>query len=116
MLFNPIPLFLGSDESRAIGWINPPSWKGNRLANDAIPEMFAYHAVSMANTLKAPLVVFSRAGNMARFLSHYRPDRPIYVFTESLSVQQSLSLFYGVYTTVMKFEPEQDPTIDKART
>lgn len=50
----------GSDESKPINWIQPPLWRGNRLANDAIPEMFAYHATSMANTLKCPLVVFSR--------------------------------------------------------
>lgn len=52
---------------------------------------------------------------MARFLSHYRPDRPIYAFTESESVQSSLSLYYGVYCVRMQFEADQDPTFDKAR-
>lgn len=90
-------------------------WKGNKLTNDAIPEMFAYHGAHMANTLKCPLVVFSRAGNMARFLSHYRPNKPIFAFTESQEVQQNLSLYYGVYCSQMKFERDQDPTFEKVR-
>jgi pyruvate kinase len=41
----------------------------------------AYHATTMANTVNAPLLVFSRQGNMPALLSHYRPDYPVFAFT-----------------------------------
>jgi pyruvate kinase len=41
----------------------------------------AYHATTMANTVHAPLLVFSRQGNMPALLSHYRPDYPVFAFT-----------------------------------
>lgn len=43
--------------------------------------MFAYHATTMANTVSAPLLVFSRQGGMPVLLSHYRPDHTIFAFT-----------------------------------
>jgi hypothetical protein len=64
----------GSDEALPIQWVQAPRWKGNKLVNDTrtIPEMFAFHSTLMANTLKCPLLVLTRAGNMCVFMSHYR--------------------------------------------
>jgi hypothetical protein len=46
----------------------------------------SYHAVTMANSIGAPLLVFSRMGGMPTLLSHYRPDRPILAFTGTMMV------------------------------
>ena len=73
---------VGTEEAPAIDWIQPPGKRMHSLASAGLSEMFAYHAVSMANTLKTSLVVFSRKGTMPSLLSHYRPDYPIFCFTE----------------------------------
>lgn len=44
-------------------------------------EMFAFHSTIMANTLKTPIIVFTRTGSMAVLLSHYRPSSTIFAFT-----------------------------------
>lgn len=44
-------------------------------------EMFAFHSTIMANTLKTPIIVFTRTGSMAVLLSHCRPSSTIFAFT-----------------------------------
>ena len=84
------------------------------LSAPGLSEMFAYHATTMANTIRTSLVVFSRKGNMPVLLSHYRPDYPIYAFTESESVQRRLALYNGVTALRMPFAPSADDTFDAA--
>ena len=53
----------GSDESEPIDWIVPPfssSKPGSSITSVGLSEMFAYHATTMANTVKSSLLVFSR--------------------------------------------------------
>jgi hypothetical protein len=53
----------GSEEAEPIDWIVPPGSisKGpGRFTNPGLSEMFAYHATTMANTIKTSLIVFSR--------------------------------------------------------
>ncbi|EFN57958.1 hypothetical protein CHLNCDRAFT_30037 [Chlorella variabilis] len=85
-----------------------------RLADQGLAEMFAYHAVTMANTLKTSLVVFSRKGNMPALLSHYRPDYPIYCFTENELVQRRMALYHSVTAIYMRFSEQQEVTFDRA--
>lgn len=50
----------GSDEAPPIDWLSPPSnWSGTPSDRE-LSEMFAYHSVTMANTVRAPLLVFSK--------------------------------------------------------
>jgi pyruvate kinase len=71
----------GSEEAPPIDWIVPPTRRATANTDAALSEMFAYHATTMANTVHAPLMVFSRQGNMPSLLSHYRPDYPVFAFT-----------------------------------
>ena len=65
----------GSEESQPIRWISEPSRGAppiQNLAAKELSEIMAYNAVHMADSLKTPLVVFSRKGSMPTLLSHYR--------------------------------------------
>ena len=50
---------------------------------------------------------------MPTLLSHYRPDMPIYCFTESREVQRRLALYHGVTALHLDFLPSADATFDK---
>lgn len=115
----------GSEEAEPIDWIAPPSRASNgahttdghalpKLSDVGISEMFAYHAVTMANTIRTSLVVFSRKGNMPALLSHYRPNYPIYCFTENVNVQRRLALLHGVTAIYMHFSERATVTFDRA--
>ncbi len=52
-------------------------------------------------------------GNMPTLLSHYRPDMPIYCFTESREVQRRLALYHGVTALHLKFLPSANDTFDR---
>eukprot|EP00891_Asterochloris_glomerata_P005488 jgi/Astpho2/5488/e_gw1.00078.13.1_t len=98
-----------------IDWIVPPGMSdgSGRMSNPGLSEMFAYHATTMANTIGTSLVVFTRKGNMPALLSHYRPDKPIYAFTENRDVQRRLALYHGVVPLYLKFDETSDAAFDK---
>lgn len=52
----------GSDESEPIDWIVSPANQSSpgHMTTPGLSEMFAYHATTMANTIKTSLIVFSR--------------------------------------------------------
>jgi hypothetical protein len=52
----------GSEESEPIDWIVSPADNAapGHMTAPGLSEMFAYHATTMANTIKTSLVVFSR--------------------------------------------------------
>ena len=50
---------------------------------------------------------------MPTLLSHYRPDMPIYAFTENKTVQRRLALYHGVTALHLTFLPDADATFDK---
>lgn len=106
----------GSTEAPPIDWIIPPHRRTGSAKDEGLSEIFAYHATTMANTLKCPLIVFSRKGNMPALLSHYRPDWPIFCFTENELVQRRLALYHGVVALYMRFSEQQEVTFDRALT
>ncbi|PRW56390.1 plastidial pyruvate kinase 2-like isoform A [Chlorella sorokiniana] len=106
----------GSDESPPIDWIIPPGRRQLTVSDHAMSEVFAFHSVTMANTLKTSLVVFTRKGNMPALLSHYRPDYPIYCFTENELIQRRMALYHGVTAMYLKFSEQQEVTFDRAIT
>lgn len=106
----------GSEEAQPINWITPPPRDAPILdvKSLALSEIVAYHAVHMADTMKAPLVVFSRRGSMPTLLSHYRPTHQIFCFTNSHHVQRRLALYRGVTAFVMQFSETAETAFDEA--
>ena len=49
---------------------------------------------------------------MPALMRHYRPDYPIYTFTEDQQVQRRLALYHGVTALRIKFGPDSDSTFD----
>ncbi len=51
-------------------------------------------------------------GNMPTLLSHYRPDMPIYAFSENPAVLRRLALYHGVTPLHLKFLDDANITIE----
>jgi hypothetical protein len=65
-----------------------------------VPCAAAYHSTTMANTVGAPLLVFSKKGGMPALLSHYRPNKTVFAFTGWLLRGGWCSLYVlGCYTS-----------------
>ena len=62
----------GSEEAEPIDWIVSPSTSASPgfMTSPGLSEMFAYHAVTMANTIKTSLIVFSRKVSFVSLSSH----------------------------------------------
>jgi pyruvate kinase len=97
----------------------PKGW----LAGDCVAttsgklgDLFAEQACALANKLgeNVPIVVFTRTGNMAITLSHFRPSTTIYAFTNDQDVERKLCLYNGVRPILLGFEKDMEDTIDIA--
>ena len=73
-------------------------------------------AVSLADSLaRAKLVVFTRHGTMARYVSNLRPEHaPIFAFTPNEYVYRQLALCWGVCPVQTVFTAEPNATIEAA--
>jgi pyruvate kinase len=73
-------------------------------------------AVVLANSLRrAKIIVFTRHGTMARYVSNLRPENaPIFAFTLSEEVRRQLSLAWGVCPVRIDFTKDPNATIDAA--
>ena len=73
-------------------------------------------AVVLANSLAhAKLVVFTRHGTMARYVSNMRPENaPIFAFTPSKDVCRQLALCWGTHPVVIDFADDPNCTIEQA--
>jgi pyruvate kinase len=73
-------------------------------------------AVVLANSLRrAKIVVFTRHGTMARYVSNLRPEHaPIFAFTPSEEVRRQLSISWGVHPARIAFTKDPNATIDRA--
>jgi hypothetical protein len=58
----------GSEEAEPIDWIVSPASNAEpgHMTSPGLSEMFAYHATTMANTIKTSLIVFSRKARACR--------------------------------------------------
>ncbi|CAD7703687.1 unnamed protein product [Ostreobium quekettii] len=105
----------GSTEAAPIDWVISSHRHGvKEMTTPYLSEMFAYHATTMANTVKTTLIVFTRKGNMPALLSHYRPDYPIFAFCEDEAVQRRLAVYHGVTSIRMRFEATADASFERA--
>ncbi len=70
----------------------------------------------LANSLpKAKLIVFTRHGTMARYVSNLRPTRAtIFAFTPSEQICRQLALCWGTYPILLEFTGDPNKTIDAA--
>ena len=73
-------------------------------------------AVMLANSLPtAKLIVFTRHGTMARYVSNLRPHRaPIYAFTPFEHIYRQLALCWGTHPVLLEFADDPNVTIDSA--
>ncbi|MBA2413667.1 MAG: pyruvate kinase [Burkholderiaceae bacterium] len=73
-------------------------------------------AVSLANSLPhANLIIFTRHGTMARYVSNMRPERaPIFAFTPSERVCRQLALCWGTHPVLLEFTDDPNSTIEAA--
>ncbi len=73
-------------------------------------------AVKLANSLpRAKLIVFTRHGTMARYVSNMRPERaPIFAFTPFEHIYRQLALCWGTYPVLLEFTGDPNKTIDAA--
>src|SRR5205809_5396372 len=73
-------------------------------------------AVVLANALgRAKIIVFTRHGAMARYVSTLRPENaPIFAFTPSEEVCRQLSICWGIYPVQISFTEDPNATIETA--
>ncbi|MEO8043741.1 MAG: pyruvate kinase [Spartobacteria bacterium] len=73
-------------------------------------------AVALADSLDRPkIVVFTRHGTMARYVSNLRPAHaPIFAFTPNEVVFCQLAISWGVFPVLLKFTDDPNATIKAA--
>jgi len=73
-------------------------------------------AVSLANSLaRSKIVVFTRHGTMARYVSNLRPEHaPIFAFTPSEQVYRQLVICWGTFPVCINFTEDPNATIEAA--
>lgn len=85
------------------------------LLKDARQKIVA-SAVVLANSLAgSKLIVFTRHGRMARYVSNMRPQRaPIFAFAPNAEVCRQLALCWGTYSFQIDFTNDPNTTIEAA--
>lgn len=73
-------------------------------------------AVSLANSLQhSKLIVFTRHGTMARYVSNMRPKHaPIFAFTPFEHILRHLALIWGTHPVLLEFTDDPNTTIEAA--
>src|SRR5205085_839160 len=73
-------------------------------------------AVVLANSLgRAKIIVFTRHGAMARYVSNLRTEKaPIFAFTSSAEVCRHLLICWGIYPVKINFTEDPNATIEVA--
>ena len=73
-------------------------------------------AIALANTMaRAKIIVFTRHGRMARYVSNLRPERAtVFAFTPSEEVRRQLSICWGVCPQRIEFSDDPNTTIETA--
>ncbi len=71
--------------------------------------------VSLANSLPdSKIVVFTRRGTMANYVSNLRPNAPIYAFAPAYEVVRKLSVNWGTFPHYLSFDTNPSRTIGSA--
>jgi pyruvate kinase len=79
-------------------WLRPKRWEPAHITTPGNPEIVAEAAYQAARSAGvAAIVVYTTSGASARMISRYRPDVPIYAFTQSPAVARQLAVSFGVH-------------------
>jgi pyruvate kinase len=74
-----------------------------------------HSAVVLANSLvHSKIVVFTRAGFMARFTSILRPLSPIYAFAPNIETCRQLKQLWGVHPLLLPLDQDPERTVEAA--
>jgi pyruvate kinase len=85
--------------------------------SDNAKHEIARSASILNNNLKAAAsLVFTRRGLMAVLLSQYRPNGPIYAFTNTTHVRRRLNIHWGIHAFIIKFSKDPELSIGRAIT
>ena len=89
---------------------------GNLAALEDPRQKTVMSAVVLANSLpNSKLIVFTRHGTMARYVSNLRPEHsPIFAFTPSEEVYRQLTLCWGTIPRRIDFTDDPNATIEAA--
>jgi pyruvate kinase len=89
---------------------------GNLAALEDSRQKTVMSAVVLANSLpNSKLIVFTRHGTMARYVSNLRPEHsPIFAFTPSEEVYRQLTLCWGTIPRRIDFTEDPNATIEAA--
>ena len=92
---------------------------GAGFAEEAILEddrqKTVHSAVSLANKLPdSKIVIFTRRGTMADYVSNLRPNSPIYAFSPTFEVCRKLIINWGTYPHHLAFDANPNRTIGSA--
>ncbi|MDB6150939.1 MAG: pyk [Chthoniobacter sp.] len=83
------------------------------LENDR--QKAVHSGVTLANSLPdAKLVVFTRRGTMADYVSGLRPNAPIYAFAPTFEICRKLAVNWGTFAHYLAFDPNPNRTIGAA--
>lgn len=71
--------------------------------SEILKKALARYALMLADEIHAKLVVvFSYSGNLARYLSAFKPNQPVVSFTSDEDVDYSLGINYGIFSEKVK--------------
>ena len=89
---------------------------GKEAILDGSREKVVAAAISLANSLaRAKIIVFTRSGKMARYVSNLRPDRaPIFAVASNEQVCRQLAICWGMSPIQIAFTEDPNATIEAA--
>lgn len=92
---------------RAENCVKPEGAKMLSYAGDGFTEAIGHPITEWAANIQAKLiVVYTTSGYTAEVISHYRPPQPIIAITHSYDAMMKLSLYWGVYSTLINYVPQ----------
>src|SRR5699024_9562464 len=84
-----------------------PEWKNLQVA-----ESVANSVVSLARNVDAAVIgTLTLSGSTAQRIAKFRPQVPVFAFTESKKVCNQLALVWGVTPVMIQADPDTDKSI-----
>lgn len=86
---------------------NRPEWKQKQVV-----ESIAYTTTQLAKYVNAKAIaVITHSGTTAKRIAKYRPEVPVFAFTDSQLVRRQLNLVWGVHSIKMKKITDTDESV-----
>mmetsp|Transcript_27374 Transcript_27374/g.37758 ORF Transcript_27374/g.37758 Transcript_27374/m.37758 type:complete len:626 (-) Transcript_27374:219-2096(-) len=81
---------------------------------ELVTHLFAYNATNMSNVIEVPILLFTRSGFMAALISHFRPRKTVFAFTNNAAVQRRMSLYRGIMALRQEITSNKEETLNEA--